>query len=245
MIAKPIYHIIFLYMSSLSQSTSILLAGALIALAIIFGPMIRENGPETPAQPTENVVITPEPSPSVEQDLGATRVPVPELDADEHVQGAKKPTFTIVEYSDLDCPFCADIHPTLEKLVAGRNDVAWSYRHFPLESIHPDARRKAQVSECIARTSSEKDAFWSYVSDVFAGAFDATYATYGTTKEAVTECLASPEIDRAVQDDIERALASGGRGTPYTVIANDTEAFGLSGALPLEIFEAILAELAS
>src|SRR3989344_7899897 len=64
-------------------------------------------------------------------------------DAD-HLRGNADAKVFLVEYSDLECPFCAQFHETAKQLIDeydGR--VAWIYRHFPLDSIHPNARPAA------------------------------------------------------------------------------------------------------
>jgi len=56
-----------------------------------------------------------------------------------------------VEFSDFQCPFCARTHPVLEAARRRHPDqVAVLYRHFPLDPIHPYARRAALASECAA-----------------------------------------------------------------------------------------------
>jgi protein-disulfide isomerase len=57
----------------------------------------------------------------------------------------------IVEFSDFQCPFCARAHPVLEAVQRRHPDrVAILYRHFPLDRIHPFARKAALASECAA-----------------------------------------------------------------------------------------------
>ena len=63
----------------------------------------------------------------------------------DHLRGdLKKAQAVIVEFSDYDCPFCHRFHPTVQQIVSDYGDkVAWVYRHFPLDSLHPNARKKA------------------------------------------------------------------------------------------------------
>lgn len=90
---------------------------------------------------------------------------VPELHDDDHVQGNADARFTIIEYSDVDCPFCKRFHATMNQIIAERTDVKWVYRHLPLDRLHPDARMKAEASECVASIKGE-DAFWSFLNAV-------------------------------------------------------------------------------
>lgn len=77
--------------------------------------------------------------------------------------GDKNAPLTIVEYSDIDCPFCKRFHTTMQQVVSDyKGQVNWVYRHFPLTSLHPDAMLKANAVECVgAQGGNEK--FWQYL----------------------------------------------------------------------------------
>lgn len=88
-------------------------------------------------------------------------------DKDHATSSLEGKTVRIVEYSDLDCPYCKRIHPVLESVVADHPEVVWIYRHFPIPNLHPNAPLKAQASECIAKTGGN-DAFWKFIRDIMA-----------------------------------------------------------------------------
>lgn len=83
----------------------------------------------------------------------------------DHVRGDRNADIAIIEYSDLECPFCARFHNTANQAVEELN-VMWVYRHFPLTG-HQFAQLKAEASECIAEYGGE-DAFWAYTDAIFA-----------------------------------------------------------------------------
>jgi len=86
---------------------------------------------------------------------------------DDHVRGDRSAPVMLVEYSDFECPFCAQFHPTLEKALDDFDgQVAWTYRHFPLTSIHAEALPAALASECAAELGGE-DAFWDFADSLF------------------------------------------------------------------------------
>lgn len=91
----------------------------------------------------------------------------PVTDAD-WARGASDAAITIVEYSDVDCPFCGRHHATLEQIVAQNDDVQWVYRHFPLDQLHPEARYVSEVSECVGELEGN-EAFWNFTDAYFAG----------------------------------------------------------------------------
>jgi protein-disulfide isomerase len=80
---------------------------------------------------------------------------------EDHVLGDRNAAVTIVEYSDIDCPFCKRLHPTLQALV-DEGKIAWVYRQSPIPQLHPDAYNKAITAECIAKLG-DNNAFWTYL----------------------------------------------------------------------------------
>src|SRR5919112_965242 len=71
--------------------------------------------------------------------------------ARDHVRGPKDAPVTLVKYGDYECPYCGEAHPMLKELqerVGGQ--VRFVFRHFPLDSAHPRARRAAQAAEAAA-----------------------------------------------------------------------------------------------
>ena len=55
---------------------------------------------------------------------------------------------TILEYGDYQCPYCAGARPVLEDLVERADGRArLVFRHYPLDSVHPLARRAAEAAE--------------------------------------------------------------------------------------------------
>ena len=82
----------------------------------------------------------------------------------DHIIGNKDASVVIVEYSDLECPYCKRFGETMKEIIAESNgDVAWVYRHW---IVHPGALPKAGAAECVAKLKGN-DAFWKYVDLVF------------------------------------------------------------------------------
>lgn len=94
---------------------------------------------------------------------------VPALSDSDHIRGLADAPVVLIEYSDLECPFCQRFHPVVSQaLTKYGNQLAWAYRHLPLESIHPSARPLAEGSECAAQMGGNEK-FWEFVDYVFAG----------------------------------------------------------------------------
>lgn len=77
----------------------------------------------------------------------------------------------LVNFDDLECPFCARFHDSLFPAITQRygDKVHIVYRSFPLDQ-HPWAMHAAVDSECLA--SQSPTAYWNFVDDVHHNAED-------------------------------------------------------------------------
>ncbi len=83
----------------------------------------------------------------------------------DHVLGNPNAKVTIIEYSDYECPFCKQFHPTLERIVKeSEGNIKWIYRHYPL---HQNSVERLVAAECVGEIKGD-DAFWKY-SDLLFG----------------------------------------------------------------------------
>ncbi len=173
----------------------------------------------------------------------APAAPVPPVTDADHVRGAKDAKVTIVEYSDLECPFCQRFHPTvLQALKDYPKDVRLVYRHFPLSSIHPHARAAAEASECVAKIGGQ-DKFWQYVDAIFGGDQEAQLARLiplakeiGVDEAKMKNCVDKKETAKIVDQDYQGGVAAGVQGTPGSFV-NGVE---LGGAVPYDQLKALI-----
>ncbi|OYP37519.1 Ig-like domain-containing protein [Rhodopirellula sp. MGV] len=78
------------------------------------------------------------------------------LQADDHFTGAADGTVVLIEYLDLSCPHCAEIHPIVKQLLSDfPDDLLVVRRHFVLESngtaIFPNSMAAAKAAEAAGR----------------------------------------------------------------------------------------------
>lgn len=147
---------------------------------------------------------------------------------------------TIVEFSDFQCPFCKQVVPTLAQLLSrygGR--VKLVFRDFPIDSLHPQARKAAEAGRC----AGDQGKFWEYHDALFANAPQLspeqlkTYAQQvGLDVASFERCLGSGTHAAAVQKDIEEGTRLGVTGTPAFFVNGEV----LSGAQPLESFVRVI-----
>lgn len=230
---------------NLSIPIAIIIAGVFIAGALFFAGRTASPGPNSNPAPGES---NPE--------------AVAPVTAEDHILGNPDADIVIVEYSDLECPFCKQFHITMQQImeeygVDGR--VAWVYRHFPLSQIHPNAPRLAEASECVAELGGNTS-FWKFLDEIFAVAPINTFfpmdrlaevaGKVGINEEALNACLSSGRHQDKVASQFQNAIDTGGRGTPHNIlILKDGQKIELAGAQPYatvkNVIETILAEQGS
>ena len=171
------------------------------------------------------------------------------LSDDDYVRGNPNAKITLVEFSDLECPFCARFHPTAQQIVdTYPNDVKWIYKHFPLSSIHPKAQKFSEATECAGELGGN-DAFWEYTDAIFGNQAVAlaqlgeVAAQIGLNQTAFQACLDSGRYASKVQAQTSQAQAAGGTGTPYSVIIAGDQKIPVSGAQPFAQISAIIESL--
>lgn len=217
--------------NSLSIPIAIVIAGGLIALALYYG------GGKTSRLNTDQAAATPViPAPEVPA-IGDIRP----VGAEDYVRGPASAKVTIIEYSDLECPFCKRFHPTMQQLVKEYpNDVRWVYRHFPLPQLHSQAPKESEAVEC----AKEQGKGWELIDKIYEvtpsndGLDLTTLPTLARGVGVVNipqfeACVESGKYKSRVDDDIADAESAGGRGTPYSVLlAPNGEKIPISGAQP-------------
>jgi len=88
----------------------------------------------------------------------------------DHIRGNPNTPVKIVEFSDLQCPYCQVFHGVMQQVMTdygSKGQVAWVYRHLPLTSIHRYALTWAEEAECVAQAGGVEK-FWEYIDARFA-----------------------------------------------------------------------------
>jgi protein-disulfide isomerase len=85
---------------------------------------------------------------------------------DRPFRGGADAKVTIVNFDDLECPFCARMHRELfpETLARYGDKVKIVYKDFPLLELHPWALHAAVDANCLA--AQNVDAYWAFVDHV-------------------------------------------------------------------------------
>jgi len=164
----------------------------------------------------------------------------------------------IVEFTDLDCPFCARHHqqtmPTIIKNFVDNGSAIYVIRDNPIPGLHPNAQKKAEAAECV-RSLSNDSIYFEYLSLLFKNQNDnadsnklGEYAgTLGVNKDAVKNCIDEGRFAEEVAKDLSDGGAAGISGTPSFVVGklnNDGSVEGeiVVGAQPYSEFERIISK---
>lgn len=232
------------------SSKSSFLAGIGLTLAIFFvvgffvllGIVLKDRKKE--------VVVNPTPTNTAPGQTAPANITVAPVTDKDWIRGNKNAKISVVEYSDLECPFCKTFHPTMQRLLQEYpNDVNWVWRHFPLVSLHSKASKEAEASECAGELGGQ-DKFWAYIDKVFAvtpsnngldlAQLPKLAKEIGLDEAKFTSCLDSGKYNAKIQEAVNAAVAAGGEGTPYSVILVGDQKVPVSGAVPYEQFKSFV-----
>ncbi len=215
---------------------AIVIAGIIVAVAIIFSG----GGTAKPGSPT---ALSPE------------DVDVRKLSSDDHVLGDPEADVTIIEYSDLECPYCQTFHATMNQIMdkyGKSGKVSWVYRHFWSERkmadgniFHPRGGVSAEASECVAEIGGNQK-FFEYLDLVFKGQpgslanLEGLATSIGIDATKFKTCTTSKKYAKKVLDLYNEGKTSGVSGTPTSFIVTKKGIYPVEGAMPYSDFEQVV-----
>lgn len=206
---------------------AIIIAAAIIAIAIIW-----TNKPASSPSPSANPDGTAK---------NAVAIKISPVTGADHILGNPNAEIKIVEFSDASCPFCKTFHPYMHTVMeeyGPLGQVAWVYRHFPLDKpdaygrvLHPNANREAQAMECAAELGGNTS-FWAYADRLYEVTPSVTQQSPNGLNpselpkiadyieldvERFNDCLNSNRYDSKVKAHYLDGVNAGVSGTPYSV----------------------------
>ena len=203
-----------------------LLVPALVALASAAGCASNTRASEPPAAPPATTDAS---------------------QADQRILGSVDAQVMIIEFTDLQCPYCArfarDTWPLIRERYVDTGKVRFATRDLPLP-FHAFALPAAVAARC----AGQQGKFWEYREALFrdqALLGQERYAelagTFGLDTTRFESCRADPAVLAAVRADAALAASSGIASTPSFVIGRvvngEFEGEVMSGAQPFEVFQ--------
>jgi protein-disulfide isomerase len=159
---------------------------------------------------------------------------------DSPTAGSKELKTVLIEFSDFECPYCAEAHKTLKDLLAKYpNELTLVYKHFPLSQIHDQALPAAKA----AWAAGQQGKFWQYHDALFTNQKQLGENLYLDIAKNLNLDLAKfnrdrTQADSAIKKDLQLAEKLGLSGTPSFVIKSKN----FSGPVQLQDVEGILAQ---
>ena len=145
-----------------------------------------------------------------------TSAPPPEPGPDDHVRGAGP---VVIEYADLECPYCARAHLILRELPIRR-----VFRHFPVVSKHPRARALAAAAEA----AGLQGRFWEMHDSLLEdqGHLDDPHLwerarRFGLDLERFEADRRSAEPEERIEADFRSGIRAGVTTTPTQFVAGE------------------------
>jgi protein-disulfide isomerase len=137
-------------------------------------------------------------------------------------RGPAAATVTIVEFSDLQCPFCRSAQPTIDRLTSDFPNVRLVFQPFPL-TMHKWALKAASYAECVHR--QRPAAFWDFINGVYDGQATVTEANAdaklaaaataaGVDAPKAAACAEQPDVYLAIQRSLDFGKSIGVNSTP-------------------------------
>jgi len=215
--------------NKISIPLAIIAAGAMISLAILIAKSPSSNSIN---QPTNE-----------KKDL--SEIKISPIGNNDHILGNLKAKVIVVEYSDTECPFCKSFHGIMHQIVDNYgNKVAWVYRHFPIDALHPKARKEAEATECAASLAGN-DGFWKYIDKIYEitpsnnkldpALLPEIANEIGVDKQEFETCLSSQKFKDKINNYISDGTKAGVKGTPYSlVLVNGKVVDVINGAQPFD-----------
>ena len=199
---------------------------ALVAMAGVAGCASTARMPETPVAPPAAAEDSP---------------------ADQRTLGSAEAQVMIIEFTDLQCPYCArfarDTWPLLRERYVDTGKVRFATRDLPLP-IHDFALPAAVAARC----AGQQGKFWEYREALFRdqsllsqGRYAELAGEFGLDRTRFESCRADPAVLAAVRADAALAASSGIASTPSFVIGRvvngEFEGELMSGAKPFKVFQ--------
>jgi protein-disulfide isomerase len=165
-----------------------------------------------------------------------------------NIVGRADAPVTIIEFSDLQCPYCArhalNTFPEIKRNYIDTGKVRYAARDFPL-AMHPFALPAAVATRC----AGEQGKFWEYRHAVFerqdelaTAPYDALAAELGLDVPRFVACRKDGAQLAAVLADVALAGSSGITSTPAFVVGRivngEFEGETFAGAKPYADFAA-------
>jgi len=206
----------------------------IVGFAILVGSLfaVWQTLPKIPAQEAGDAAQ--DMANNIESEL------TPVVAASDPIRGNPAAPVTIIEYSDFECPHCADAEPVLRELLKKYPDkIRLVWKDLPDTTV----RFKSLGAHVAARCAQAQGKFWEYHDLLFERQLELSPDNYalwakqlGLNTETFAMCLAQQRGRETVQSNRIDGLRLGIDATPYFFIGKER----ISGVVSLDEFVNLL-----
>lgn len=136
----------------------------------------------------------------------------------DHALGPEDAPITLLEYGDYECPYCAAVLPIVKRLKLEVGDgLRFAFRHFPQNTVHPQAGVAAQAAEAAAAQGKfweMHDLLFEHQADLADTDFTHFALTLGLEVYRFQSDLEREVFAPRVAEDFRSGLRSGVASTP-------------------------------
>jgi Na+/H+ antiporter NhaA len=135
----------------------------------------------------------------------------------DHIRGPEEATVTLLEYGDLECPYCGQAEAVIRELLADFGELRYVWRHLPLNDVHPHAQLAAEAAEAAAaqgRFWDMHDLLLSQQDNLGLKAIMQAAESLELDTDRFREHLRKRKGAARIAEDVESADFSGVSGTP-------------------------------
>jgi len=137
---------------------------------------------------------------------------------DDHIQGDPAAPIILVEYGDYQCPHCRHAYPIVKRIQKHfGKQLAFVFRNFPLNEIHPNAEAAAEAAEFAAT----RQRFWEMHDGIFENQDSlglpllvSLAESLGFPAKEFEAAMETGEFTPRVKGDFVGGVRSGVNGTP-------------------------------
>lgn len=159
-----------------------------------------------------------------------------------HIRGDKKAEYTVIAFSDFQCPFCKRGDDTIKELMKRYDKkVKYVFKNFPL-SFHPEAMPAAKA----VWAAGKQGKFYEYHDKLFenqAKLGDELYVQIAKdlklNVDKFNKDRASEGAEKEINAEMKQAQDVGISGTPGFIL----NGVKILGAYPIDHFEKVIKEL--
>ena len=149
--------------------------------------------------------------------------------ADGPYRGSAAKDLELVEFADFQCPHCKDAQANIEKLAVDFPKARIVFQTYPLEKIHPFAKKSASYGYCVTKQGGS-DAFFTFAGAVFEGqeglatpdgatlTLNSAVTKAGLDPAKIAACAETPATSDAVEASVKLAQEMNINSTPTLMV---------------------------